>query len=158
MERSDEMKQHWAQEFLDYTSAKGIKCEPVRYSQGWLETARIGGKVCFTKSMTFDQKRKQYFQGIDTKKLNDRGDYVLLCGGLNGRIKDIFIIPWKIFFHTLSHATPINTYRDREYLQYKFVIRECDDRWILIFHNSTAGPLDVTDRRNNLDSAISTFI
>lgn len=151
------MKKHWAEEFLNYIRAKGIKCEPVRYSQGWLETALIGGKVCFTKSITFDRKRKQYFQGIDTEKLNDKGDYVLLCGGTDEKFKDIFIIPWKVFFHTLSKATPINTYRDREYMQYKFVVRERDDRWHLIFHKSTTGPLDVTGWCKDLDSAVAVF-
>jgi hypothetical protein len=151
------MKQHWAEEFLNYLRAKDIKCESVRYSQGWLETALICGKICFTKSITFDLKRKQYFQGVDTAKLSDKGDFVLLCGGLDGKFRDIFIIPWKAFFSSLAKANPINTYRDKEYLQYKFVVRERDDRWLLIFHNSAGGPLDVGGWHNDVNSAVAVF-
>ena len=151
------MRKHWAKEFMEYTRTQGIKSEPVRYSQGWLETALIGGKVCFTKSMTFDVGKKQYFQGVDTGKLADKGDYVLLCGGRNDMLRDIFIIPWEIFFSTLSKATPINTYKDKEYLQYKFVVRERDGQWLLIFHRSTDAPLDIDDWHHDIISAVAVF-
>ncbi len=74
----------------------------------------------FVKTVTYNASRKEYFVGVDPKKLEDRGDFVLICGGINSTLRDIFIIPWAIFFKILEKGEPINTYKPpKEYFQYK---------------------------------------
>jgi hypothetical protein len=107
--------------------------------------------------MTYDESKRQYFQGVDVKKLNDTGDLVLLCGGFGGRLRDLFLIPWNVFFSTLRKAFPSNSYRDRKYLQYKFYVRDRDDSWKIVFQGGSRPTLDVSQWQYDLVSAITAF-
>ena len=100
------------------TKAKGLDCEVINRVNGWPETMVIDGHTCFAKSITYNEDRGLYFQGVDPKKLHEAGDFVLLCGGASGRLRDVFVIPWNIFFQTLKEGAPVNTYRPpKEYRQ-----------------------------------------
>ncbi|MDO8785660.1 MAG: hypothetical protein Q7J12_05530, partial [Syntrophales bacterium] len=140
------MKNHWARELFNSAKFKGIMCRIERVIHGWLETINVADKEYFTKSMTYDPLRRQYFQGVDPPKLIESGDYVLLCGGRRDILSDIFIIPWEIFFKTLEKGKPINTYKlPKEYFQYKFYLRDRDDRWLMSVQGGTRPVLDVTN-------------
>jgi len=85
---------------------------------GWPETMVTKRNMYFVKSMTYNISQNLYFQGVDPKKLEEQGNYVLLCGGIKSELRDIFIIPWKDFFQTLKQGEAINTYKmPREYWQ-----------------------------------------
>ena len=123
------MKNHWAKEFHNLAESKGIKSSIERMVNGWIETISFSGKKYFTKSATYNPSRRLFFQGVDLHKLNENGDFVLICGGARNILSDIFIIPWGMFFKTLQKGEPINTYKPpKEYFQYKFYIRDRDDR------------------------------
>ncbi len=38
----------------------------------------INGRTCFVKSSSYDNNRRQCFQGVDPKKIEEDGDLVLL--------------------------------------------------------------------------------
>ncbi len=121
------MKNHWAMEFYNLAESKGIKSRIERMVNSWIETISFPGKIYFTKSATYN--RKQFFQGVDPPNLNESANFVLICGGARNILSDIFIIPWSVFFKTLQKGDPINTYKPpEEYFQYKFYIRDRDDR------------------------------
>ena len=124
------MRDYWAEEFVRYAEARDISCSRVRYRRGWLETVDIAHCRCFIKSMSYNKRRRLYFQGVDPDKLGEKGSAVVLCGGRKGKLTDVFIVPWKRFFGTIAQSEAINTYRDREYLQYKFSVRDRDGIWI----------------------------
>jgi len=122
---------HWAQTFLDFVIASGLPASPTRYVNGWLETALIKGKVCFVKSMTYNEARGLYFIGVDPAKTAQAGQVVVLCGGEGRHLKDVFVIPWLSFFSLLGRATPRNSYVGRSYLQYKGHVIEVKHGWEL---------------------------
>ena len=152
------MSNKWVDKFLFVAESNGITYQIIRQSIGWTETAILNDKRCFTKSFTYNFHRKQYFQGVDPKKLDEAGDFVLLCGGANGQLKDIFIIPWNLFFNTLANGEPINTYREpKKYFQYKFYIRDRGAGWIMIVQGGLRPNLDINKWRYDTVSAISFF-
>ena len=103
------MKNHWELEFYNLAESKGINCKKKRVVNGWIETINFHGKDYFTKSVTYNLQRRQFFQGVDPTKLNETGDFVLICGGTKSILSNIFIIPWEMFFQTLEKGEPINT-------------------------------------------------
>ena len=140
------MKNHWAMEFYNLAESKGIKSRIERMVNGWIETIKFSGKIYFTKSATYDLSRKQFFQGLDPPKLNENGDFVLICGGTRTILSDIFILPWGMFFKILRKGEPINTYKQpKEYFQYKFYLRDRDDRWMMSVQGGSRPVLDVSD-------------
>lgn len=152
------MNKKWVDEFCNKAESKGINCRIIRRINGWIETLLIEDKLCYTKSITYSVSRNQYFQGIDPKKFQETGDIVLLCGGVNGEFRDIFIIPWSSFFKTIKAGEPINTYRPpREYYQYKFYVRDRDDRWILSVQGGQKPNLNISKWRYNLVDALEYF-
>jgi hypothetical protein len=85
------------------------------------------GKIYYVKSMSYITGRKLYFQGVDPRKLSEKGDYVLLCGGRNNNLSDIFF-PWEDVFETLRQGQPTNTYKlPKVHLQYKFYVHDRPD-------------------------------
>jgi len=150
------MKVHWADKFRERAVTNGIDCSISKFSKGWIETMLVGGRHCFVKSFTYDRYRKQYFQGVDPAKLLEQGDFVLLCGGSDqGELRDIFIIPWAIFFDNLRTAPAIGTYKDRDYNQYKFYVRDRKDTWFITFEKGNR--FDVVQWRYDLAAAIDFF-
>jgi hypothetical protein len=150
------MKNKWAMEFYNLAESKGIKCRIERMIRGWLETINFNGKKYFSKSVTYDLSRRQFFQGVDPSKLNDNGDFVLICGGKRNILSDIFIIPWAIFFETLEKGEAINTYKyPKEYLQYKFYLRDRDERWFMSVEGGNRPILDISKCHYNVDKALA---
>lgn len=149
------MRDHWAEEFVRYAEKGGIPCSRVRHINGWLETVDIAHRRCFIKSMSYNEQRHLYFQGVDPAKLSEKGDAVVLCGGRKGELTDVFIVPWKQFFGAVAQSKAINTYRDREYLQYKFSVRDRDSAWIASFQEGAQPVLDLTARRFDAKSALA---
>ena len=153
------MKNHWAMEFYHLVESEGITCSIGRVINGWIETLNIVSKVCFTKSATYNLSRKQFFQGVDPPKLTENGDFVLICGGKNNILSDIFIIPWYIFFKTLVEGEAINTYRPpREYYQYKFYFRDRDNRWLMSVQGRNRPPFDVSLWHYSVAEALAFYI
>ena len=145
----------WADDFLERVEATGLPCRISVRVNGWPETATIGTQTCFVKSVTLNADQRLYFQGVDTKKLTEVGNWVLICGGVSRDLHDIFIIPWDIFFQVLRQGQPVNTYRPpREYWQYKFRIAERSGRWLLSVQGRPSEPLDVTKWRYGVHEAI----
>ena len=152
------MNNKWVNMFCNIAESNGLNCNIRRLVNGWIETMLLEDKLCYTKSVTYDVKRNQYFQGVDTKKLEGTGDIVIICGGMNGKLRDIFIIPWTSFFETIKTGKPINTYRPpREYYQYKFYIRDREDRWILLVQGGKQPNIDISKWRYNVSDAINCF-
>jgi len=151
------MRNHWAEDFVQYAEKCGIPCLRVRYRIGWLETVEIARCRCFIKSMSYNEQRHLYFQGVDPDKLSEKGDAVVLCGGRRGELTDVFIVPWRQFFRAVAQSEAINTYRDREYFQYKFSLRDRDGAWIATFQGGARPVLDLTDRRFDPENAVAHF-
>lgn len=152
------MKNHWAKEFFDRAESHGLRCEIIRLVNGWFETLTFEGKRCFTKSFTYDMTRRQYFQGVDPRKLDETGNLVLLCGGAQGKLRDVFIIPWEVFFKTLKKGKPINTYKPpKEYFQYKFHIRNKEGRWMMSVQGNLRPIWDITQYRYDKVGALAFF-
>lgn len=87
----------WADDLFAKAKVRGILCSVTRRVNGWPETMVLKGKTYYVKSMSYNAGRNLYFQGVDPGKLAQKEDYVLLCGGFNNELADIFIIPWEIF-------------------------------------------------------------
>ena len=149
------MREHWAEEFVAFAQRRGIPCDRIHYSNGWLETVDIASCRCFIKSVTYDERRRQYFLGVDPGKVSDRGDAVVVCGGRRKELTDIFIIPWRRFFSAINKSEPINTYRDKEYLQYKFYVRHREGKWIASFQGGTQPVLELNGMRFDPKNAIA---
>jgi len=149
------MKNRWAMEFYNIAESKGIKCRIERVINGWIETINFVGKEYFTKSATYNLSRRQFFQGVDSSKLNESGVFVLICGGKRNILSDIFIIPWGIFFRTLEKGEPINSYRPpKEYFQYKFYLRDRANRWLMSMQGGNRPILDVSKWHYNVAKAL----
>ena len=93
--------------------------------------------------MTYLSGPKEYFVGVDPRKLEEDGDAVLLCGGAAGRLRDVFVIPWDVFFDTVRGGAPINSFRKRVYLQYKLHVRDREGTWIMAVQPGHRARLDV---------------
>ena len=107
----------------------------------------------------YNQMKKEYYTGVDPKKLNENGDLVLICGGSkNGHFRDIFLIPWILFFQTLRAGDPKNTYRlPKQYIHYRFYLRDRSDRWIMSVQPAGRRELDISQCRYTIDEAIRTL-
>jgi len=148
------MKMNWADLFFKQARNRGAECAVKDYVNGWPETALLEGKVCYTKSKSYDRSKREYFIGVDPKKLADKGDYALICGGMDGQLNDIFVIPWTQFFGTVNQGEPVNTYKDREYLQYKVHIRNDGGRWTMSVQGGSRSRLDVSQFRFDPNEAL----
>jgi hypothetical protein len=149
------MREHWAEEFVGYAESRGVPCHRIRHSNGWLETVDIANCRCFIKSASYGEHRRHYFFGVDPGKLSESGDAVILCGGRKGELSDIFVIPWKQFFAAIEQSEPINTYRDREYFQYKFYVRDREVKWTASFQGGKQSVRDFTGRRFDPTNAVA---
>jgi len=149
------MKHHWAMEFFHLAKSSGANCMIHKMANGWVETICFGDKHCFTKSATYNHSRNQYFQAVDPHKLNEIGDFVLICGGTKGSLSDIFMIPWDVFFNTLKGGEPLNTFKlPKKYFQYKFYLRNREDRWLMSVQGGSRPVLGVSSFHHSVDRAI----
>lgn len=150
------MSINWTDKFLNMAESNGLDCHVSHREHGWLETLIINGQRCYSKSRTYDRIKREYYIGVDPKKLKEKGDFVLICGGdSNGQFRDIFLIPWKIFFQTLSAGDPKNTYRPpKEYIQYRFYLRDRNDSWVMSVQPAGRRELDITQWHYPVDEAI----
>ena len=148
---------NWSEYFHDLATQGGLDLRILRRVTGWIETSLINGKTCFVKSSSYDHNRRQYFQGVDPKKMDKSGDFVLFCGGTNNHIRDVFLMPWAEFFDTLRSGQPINTYKlPREYFQYKFYFRDRGSKWTMVVQPTTRSwSLDITRWRYDLSEALN---
>jgi hypothetical protein len=145
----------WADQFAKEANEQGLLCAVTNRVHGWPETIMVHGKKFFAKSITYNVSRNLYFEGVDTKKLDDEGDFVILCGGINNKLRDIFIIPWKVFFQNLKEGKPVNTYKPpKEYLQYKFYIKTKNGKWIMAVQGGHRPEIDVSECRYHSNEAI----
>jgi hypothetical protein len=149
------MRKHWAEEFVTFAEKRGVPCDRVHHSNGWLETVDIANFRCFVKSVTYGEQRHQYFLGVDPGKVSDRGDAVVICGGRRRELSDIFIIPWRRFFAVIEKSEPINTYHGREYFQYKFYVRDREGKWIASFQGGAQPVLELNGMRFDPKSAVA---
>ena len=93
------MRVNWTDKFLNIAESNGLDCYVSHKEHGWLETLIINGQRCYSKSKTYDHIKREYYIGVDPKKLKEKGDLILICGGdSGGQFRDIFLIPWIIFF------------------------------------------------------------
>lgn len=141
---------------LSTVESNGLDCNVLHREHGWLETLIINGQRCYCKSKKYDRVKRGYYIGVDPKKLKEKGDLVLICGGdSDGRFRDIFLIPWVIFFDTLSAGNPKNTYRlPKVYMQYRFYLRDRNDSWIMSVQPAGRRDLDITKWRYSIEEAI----
>lgn len=145
----------WAEQFFEEAEAKGLHCAVTNRVHGWPETMVVRGKKCFIKSITYNTSRNLYFEGVDPKKLEEQGDFVLLCCGINNGLRDIFIIPWKVFFQTLREGKPVNTYKPpKEYWQYKFYIKDKSRKWVMTVQGGRRPEIDVSVWQYHSNEAI----
>ena len=148
----------WIDKFLKVAESNGLNYQILHYKNGWIETLIVNGKRCYTKSKTYDPK-KGYYIGVDTKKLDQKGDLVIICGGdSNGHFRDIFLIPWKYFFETLRAGDPKNTYGlPKVYMQYRLYLRDRNGRWVMSVQPTGRRELDITQWRYSVDGALATL-
>ena len=145
----------WADQFVEDAEANGLICAVTKRVHGWPETIVVHGKRCFVKSITFNASRNLYFQGVDPKKLEEKGDFVLLCGGIRRSLRDILIIPWKDFFQTVKQGESVNTYKPpKEYWQYKFKVKDTNGKWVMTVQGGRNPELDVSKWRYQPTEAI----
>ena len=148
----------WVDEFCKIAVSNGLDCKVTSRVNGWPQTVRIGGATYFAKSVTYNVKQSLYFSGVDPDKLKESGEGVLICGGSSEKIRDVFIIPWKLFFETLEKGEPINTYQwPREYLQYKFKLKDRDGKWKLSVQGKNQPIIEVSNNRFSVEKAISSL-
>lgn len=84
----------WADKFQGIAESYALHCHISHRERGWIETLIINGHRCYCKSKTSDNNKREYYIGVDPKKLNEKGDFVLICGGnSDGQFRDIFLIP-----------------------------------------------------------------
>lgn len=149
-------ERRWVDQFCSQAKSKGLDCRVVNRINGWPETVTIDGRKCFTKSVSYNAERGLYFQGVDPKKLEEKGDFVVICGGAKGKRRDIFVIPWTDFFRTLKRGEPVNTYKPpKEYWQYKFHVKDNGSSWLMTVQGGDYSGLDVTRCRYDVDEAIT---
>lgn len=148
----------WADKFFEEARTKGINCTITNRVNGWSETMVLHEKTFYVKSMTYNPSRGLYFQGVDPAKLRQKGDYVFLCGGIHTTLRDIFIIPWGVFFETLQQGTPVNTYKPpREYWQYKFYLRQKRGEWVMTVQGGSRPAVDISDWRHNSKDGVESL-
>jgi len=147
----------WTDKFLYMVESDGLDCHVLHRERDWLETLLVNGQRCYCKSKTYDQAKREYYIGVDPKKLREEADFALICGGgSNDQFRDIFLIPWAIFIQTLSAGDPKNTYRlPRVYVQYRFYLRDRSSHWVMSVQPAGRRELDITQWRCSADEAIA---
>jgi len=150
------MRIKWTDKFLKVAESNGLNCQILHLENGWIETLIVNGKRCYAKSITYNLNKKEYYTGVDPKKLHQKGDLVIICGGdSNGHFRDIFLIPWKYFFNTLRVGEPQNTYRlPKVYMQYRFYLRDRNIKWVMSVQPAGSRELDITQWRYSVDGAL----
>jgi len=143
------VRRYWAEEFMRLAEGRGADCRIDRRVGKWIETSVVAGRRCFTKSMTYNADRRLYFVGVHPRKLDEDGDAVLLCGGAAGRLLDVFVIPWDVFFDALRGGEPISTSTDRVRLQYKFYVRDRQGTWIMDVQRGPRPGVDIGTWRHD---------
>ncbi len=153
------MRIKWTDNFLELAESNRLNCIILNRENGWIETAIVNEHRCYTKSITYNQVKKEYYTGVDPKKLDQNGDLVIICGGeVNNHFRDIFLIPWNIFFDTLRVGEPQNTYKlPKVYMQYRFYMRDRNGRWVMSVQPSGRRELDITQWRFSVDEALATL-
>jgi hypothetical protein len=151
------MKIKWTDKFLNIALSNGLAFKVLNIEHGWFETLIIGGRRFLVKSKTYKESIGAYYIGVDPKKLKCTGEIVLICGGSqDGQIRDIFLFPWGPFFNALRLSDPVNTYRPPKiFLQYRFYLRDRNDRWIMSVQPAGCSELDVTHWRYSVDQALN---
>jgi len=146
----------WVDKFQEIAKSNYLHCYISHIERGWIETILINGQKCFCRSKTYDDKKREYYIGVDPRKLNESGDFVLICGGdSDGRFRDIFLIPWERFFGTLRLGDPKNTYKaPREYIQYRTYLRDRNNRWAMSVQPAGRKETDISEWRYSVDEAI----
>jgi len=84
------MRIKWADLYIDILRKQNIDAKVLNRVKGWIEKIKICQKVFFVKSTTYNINRNLYFNGIDKNKINDINDYMLVCGGGDSELIDIF--------------------------------------------------------------------
>ncbi|MGA3083629.1 MAG: hypothetical protein ABSE95_02415 [Thermodesulfobacteriota bacterium] len=150
------MNVNWTDKFLNIAKLNGLDCLVSRREHGWPETLIINGYRCYCKSKTYDNIKRGYYIGVDPKKLKEEGDLVLICGvNSDGKFRDIFLIPWKNFFETLSLGDPKNTYKlPREYIQYRTYLRDRNKDWVMSVQPAGRHEIIITQWRYSIDEVI----
>lgn len=150
---------NWAEKFINIAELSALHCSILHRERGWIETLIMNNYRCYCKSKTYDNNKREYYIGVDPKKLNDNGDYVLICGGnSDGTFRDIFLIPWQIFFGTLSCGDPKNTFKPpKKYLQYRAYLRDRNDIWVMSVQPAGRKEIRITKWRYSVDEAIRFF-
>lgn len=152
------LSEHWAELFLEAARTSGLQATALNYSQGWLETALIEGQLCFVRSMTYNRSSRQYFGGVDPEKLRSTGDLVLLCGGVDDALADIYIVPWGIFFGAIAKGEPVNTYKaPKKYMQYKFHVHDRDYSWVISIQGGSGPRIHADQYKLRVVAAIQYF-
>ena len=146
----------WVDKFLKIAESNELHCYVSHRERGWIEALIINGHRCYCKSKTYDNNKREYYIGVDPKKLKGKGDFVLICGGnSDGKFRDIFLIPWKSFFGTLSAGDPKNTYKPpKEYIQYRTYLRDRNDSWVMSVQPAGRREILITQWRYSVDEAI----
>jgi len=146
----------WADKFEEVAKSNSLHCYISHRERGWIESIVINGQRCFCRSKTYDNKKREYYIGVDPKKLKENGDLVLICGGnSDGKFRDIFLIPWEIFFGTLRFGDPKNTYKlPRKYLQYRAYLRDRNNRWVMSVQPFGRKETYISEWRYSVDEAI----
>lgn len=153
------MRTQWSSRFYDLLEDAGVPVGDARYSNGWLEELRIADRKCFLKSASYISGRREYFAGVDTSRAESDNsiDQMVLCGGSDESFRDLFILPWGTFQRAIQQGEPVNTYKDRQYSQYKVHFRFRDGGWLLMVQGGTSPTLDANGWRYSIQSAIGFF-
>ena len=153
------MSINWTDKFLTIAESNGLDCHVSHRVRGWPETLILNGQCCYCKSKTYDIIKREYYIGVDPKKLKEKGDFVLICGGnSDGNFRDIFLIPWKSFFETLSAGDPKNTFKlPRKYIQYRTYLRDRNNSWVMSVQPAGRREILITHWRYLVDEAIRTL-
>jgi len=152
------MRTKWTDQFVNTAKSKGLEVKILNRVRGWIETIEINGKRCYCRSMTYNKNREEYFIGVDPKKLKENGKFVCFCGGSDSTLRDIFLIPWDLFFEAINKGKAINTYKPpKEYWQYKVHLRNRNQKWVLSVQGGSNPKLNVGKWRFDVEKAIRTL-
>jgi len=152
------MRNKWSSIFVKILGEQNVDIKIINTVNGWIEKLEIRNKIFFVKSASYNTNRNLYFSGIDKNKINDTNDYMLVCGGFNSELIDIFIIPWEIILKLLNNSVPINTYKlPKEYLQYKFYIIFRNNTYTLSFEKCQIPHLKINQYRYWVENSIDFF-
>ena len=60
----------WVDKFLEIAKSNSLNCHILHRERGWIETIIINNQRCFCKSKTYDDKKREYYIGVDPKGTN----------------------------------------------------------------------------------------